>query len=352
MKQNYFEIIVLYCLEKIKSERTIYSIFHLLKGKKSAQTIQDSHMYQLTSFFQLYPYVTRNRFDEAIRSLLSAGYLEELNDQYFILTDKGREQLHKNLKIYPIPKYLNGWKFHPQTDIFWKRLSLLVQVCSNLNHHHTQYMPVQKDKDIQLWLKKFIHHATLKKTEMAKCLYQELMLLLQDSKNILPSAFVIRLSGFEAFGLTATQASERLQLDGYYYEAQFTNVIHYMLERMQLKPTEIPFLCKIIEDIPMKEPLTKSTKRTFALIQKGYKIDEIALMRNLKRNTIEDHLVELAINLKDFDIHPYVNVEKQKKIMNAAKKASSRQLKQIRQFAQETSYFEIRLVLAKNGVEE
>ncbi|MEH7462882.1 recombinase RecQ, partial [Bacillus thuringiensis] len=35
---------VLYCLKQLKGERTVSSIYHLLKGKRSSQTFQDGNM--------------------------------------------------------------------------------------------------------------------------------------------------------------------------------------------------------------------------------------------------------------------------------------------------------------------
>ena len=52
MELTFLQTIILFCLQKINGERTIYSIYHLLKGKKSSQTIQDTHLFHLQSLFQ------------------------------------------------------------------------------------------------------------------------------------------------------------------------------------------------------------------------------------------------------------------------------------------------------------
>ncbi len=52
MELTFLQTMILFCLQKINGERTIYSIYHLLKGKKSSQTIQDTHLFHLQPLFQ------------------------------------------------------------------------------------------------------------------------------------------------------------------------------------------------------------------------------------------------------------------------------------------------------------
>jgi uncharacterized protein YpbB len=78
-------------------------------------------------------------------------------------------------------------------------------------------------------------------------------------------------------------------------------------------------------------------------------VEQISRIRNLKRSTIEDHIVEIALHIKNFDLAAYVPKDKEKRILEAAKETSAKKLKLIREYAEDASYFEIRLVLARNG---
>ena len=68
-----------------------------------------------------------------------------------------------------------------------------------------------------------------------------------------------------------------------------------------------------------------------SMLNKGLTVENIAHIRNLKRSTIEDHLVEITFNDKQFDIAPFVPSEMQKMILNIAKQTDSKQLRQIKQ---------------------
>ncbi|MEK1830635.1 hypothetical protein AAAC51_20805 [Priestia megaterium] len=48
---NYIQVSILFCIKQLKGERTAYGIYHLLTGKKSAQTIQDGKILEFRFFF-------------------------------------------------------------------------------------------------------------------------------------------------------------------------------------------------------------------------------------------------------------------------------------------------------------
>lgn len=175
------------------------------------------------------------------------------------------------------------------------------------------------------------------------------MTCLETIDELDPSILVKRLTGFSLIGLTKTQAADQFGMDEDAYHIQFLSILHYMLEIVGTKQSDFPLLSLMIEDKKRDVPLTESSNRTFNLLQRGYSIDEIAQLRSLKKNTIEDHLVEIALNIPYFDITPFVDLNKQKNIKTAINSVSSKQLKHIRELVPDADYFEIRLVLARGG---
>ena len=65
--------ILLSIISRIDGERTIYAGLHLLRGKRSGQTLQDVEYYGLKSFFGILPKLTVERFDEAAKELMNLG---------------------------------------------------------------------------------------------------------------------------------------------------------------------------------------------------------------------------------------------------------------------------------------
>lgn len=349
MVVTYLETVIFYCLKQINRNRSVFSVLHLLNGKKSSQTIQDAHLFQLTKLFQSFPFLTRNEFLDFLSKAEQAGLLQLVNEQDYSLSAEGESVLTKQLKERPFPPYLNGWTYHSLTSVFWERLSLFVQVCSNLAHSQAEYIPVQRKPETQTWLKRTIQQANVNKQELARQLYVEICTCFEQNQTLNPAVLVIRLSGFQKYGLTSKQAAVFLKQDEYYYHLQFLDLLHYMIQDIHNLPGKYPLLKLMLSDLSQPASFTFSTSKTNTLIQKGYTIDEIAEIRNLKRSTIEDHLVEIALIDKTFDITNIVSIEKQKMIMLAAEQSKTKQLKHIRELTNGIDYFEIRMVLAKFG---
>lgn len=348
--KNYLLFLVLFCLHKLDGQRTIYSIYHLLKGKKSSQTIQDAHLFQLTSLFQTYPQLNREIINEITLELEDKEYIHKIDGEKYKITEKGIYALEQKLKVMPIPSLLKGWKYCMFQEDFWKRLSLLVQVSSNLINFETSYIPIYNDQRTSEWLKTTLRELKKNRETLAVELLDELIRCLNSSESINQEVMITRLTGYRHIGLTAGQTAEALDIDPAYLQLEFLNIIHFMIEHIVTNQQEYPVLQYLISDFQKPIVLTNSTSVTYRYLIQGYSIEEIAAMRNLKGSTIEDHIVEIVLNVKNFPLESFVPSEVQLLIRQAIERVSSKQLKLIRQYLnEEVTYFQIRLVLAKFG---
>lgn len=344
--------IILNCLFQLNGERTIYSIFHLLQGKKSSQTIQDAHLFALTKFFGVFPSFTRESLETVIKHALDHNWITPCADQRFLFTNKGEEMLHLYNEEYPVPLYLNGWKYHHIDMQFWGKLSLVVQVISNLVFQKTQYIPIQKNKEIHIWIKTFLKNNHLSRNLLGNALFSELTECLEMDTNLDPSILVFRLTGYNTIGLTPQQAAEKLNMEFTRYNIEFINILHYILQQVTANMNRFSLLYSILTNTKSNKLLTNSSYKTYELLEKGYSIEEIAKYRSLKTGTIEDHIVEIALHIDHFSIDSFIDTQMQKRILAVVKQTSSKQLKLIRSIVESANYFQIRLVLAKYGVRQ
>jgi uncharacterized protein YpbB len=329
----------------LNGERTIYSIFHLLNGKKSSQTIQDAHLFSIKKFFRIFELLTRESFDKIIENLLEKQWICLDGEKRYLLTAEGEMQLIPD----SLPPYINGWKYHQQTVPFWERLSLFIQVVSNFVYQESHYIPIQKNKVVHIWLKSALKDRKVPREEMGKFLFLELVECLDQAENINPLVIVYRFTGYQQIGLTTSQTAERLNMDILNYHLAFINVLHYLIQKVESDRNRFGLLSLLLEEGEIQDSLTLSSSKTLELLNQGYSIDQIARIRNLKVSTVEDHLVELAINVKGFSIDVYVEKDLQDKIIEISRQVATRQLKLIRNKLTAVSYFQIRLVLAKFG---
>lgn len=349
---SYFETILLFCLKQINGERTIYSIYHLFKGKKSSQTIQDAHLFEIIKYFGAFSGITREEIEKAIQNAYSQNWITSCGEQQYLLTDTGRNKLQRTSDEYPGLPYLSGWLYHQKDVHFWERLSLLVQVISNLMRHERHYIPIQKNIHTHNWLKDFLKNNETPRNLLGSILYAELVECLEKENQLNPLVLTVRLTGYERIGLTANQAAEKLKMELARYHHEFLNLLHYLLMEVSSPSSQFPLLRSIVGAHEYGNTLTKSAQHTFQLLNQGFSIEEAAKSRHLKTSTIEDHIVEIALNTDDFSIDAYIDLQLKQKILVAARKADSKQLKQIRSRVAEANYFQIRLVLAKYGVKQ
>ncbi|KAF0816975.1 helix-turn-helix domain-containing protein [Cytobacillus sp. FSL R5-0377] len=349
MHRSYLKSVIMYCVNELQGQRTLYSILHLLNGKKSSQTIQDAHLFQLTPLFRSFEHLSREVLEKLAEEIISSGWMTAITEKHYTLTEKGKKELERSLIECPIPSSLNGWLYHSTGELFWERITLLIQVISQLNNNNVKYLPIQRKRGVHEWLKDFLRTSGFDRDTVGGMLYRELVQCLEELKDINPAVLTLRLTGYSRIGLTAVQASEQLGIKQDYYHHQFLGAIHHILESARENSAEYPLIDKIVSGAGNAVQLTLSAQKTYSLLKQGQDLAEIAKIRRLKKSTIEDHVVEIALNDSSFNITRYVSEEKQKLILHAANSADSLQLKQIRQIVPESDYFEIRLVMAKLG---
>ena len=277
--------------------------------------------------------------------MVEKNWLINIGEQRYNLTTSGMTLLENK----PLPKYINGWNFHQITSLFWERLSLLIQVVSNLTFGESRYIPIQKNIDVHIWLKSTLKDITVPRMELGTTVYSELKECFNTVKDIDPSLLVFRLTGFQQIGLTALQVAKKENLNYHDYQIKFTNTLHYLIQKLKEDANQFKILPFLIHELMQEDELTLSSRKTQKLLLQGYSLDMIANLRHLKLSTIEDHLVELALNVEGFSIDSYVDRVLQNKILEVSRLEATKQLKLIREKIGAATYFQIRLVLAKYG---
>ncbi|WP_273129089.1 helix-turn-helix domain-containing protein [Bacillus weihaiensis] len=350
MKINYFHVLLLYCLKQFKGERSTSAIYHLLKGKKSSQTIQDGKLFKVSHLFGLYPRlehtITKSIWDQMIKEDL----IMQVPEKHYVLTDKAEILLEHVLKDNPIPPHLNGWKYGDVGRLFWRRLSLLVQVVSNFTYNRRDYLPLTKNEVDLHWVKFLLRTLRESKSELNDKLYKEMSTVLSNVNEQEAMIFVWKLTSSKRIGLTYEQIASKLTLDEEYVYLCFWNVIHQIIDKHQEEHGSYPFLHSIIQEEFKDNVLTSSSNRTKSFLMEGKSITEIAAIRNLKVSTIEDHIVEITLHDQQFSPTDFITDEDFKIISATINQLNTHQLKKVREeLNNQYTYFEIRLAFALIG---
>lgn len=344
---TYLNYVILYCFLQINGERSVYSVFHILKGKKSSQSIQDAHIFHLQPFFLSLPKLKRPYFNQKVRELEKAGWINVDENDNARVSSEGPLVVKQYFLDKAFPSEMNGLIHGDQARLFWMRLSLLVQVLSNAKRQEFLYYPVQRNRQIQEWVKNCIR-TNPNSDNLSSLLFKELTTLLNIQGSD-PSLLVYRLTGYKDYGWTEFQVAEKLDMDLEECRFRFLNLLHGMLTEIEKDPKGYPLLYSLGLKSDHRQNLTISTSKTYDLYKKGHSLEEIARIRKLKLNTIEDHVIELILTEEGLGIDPFITREDFVNVLKVMKEAQTKRLKHIKEKLPHLSYFQIRVAIAKAG---
>ncbi|WP_409301441.1 helix-turn-helix domain-containing protein [Peribacillus sp. SCS-155] len=353
MLNRFFDALVLHCMKQLNGERSIYAIYHLLKGKKSSQTIQDSHLFNMTDLFGSYLTLNRETLEQSVLHLQQASLIEPVTkENQYILTSAGEVEMYRFFSEHPYPIHLQGWNYINAAPVFWGRLNLMIQSLSNIINRENRFYPIERNGLVQDWVRRYLIAYKGSRTELSGLFFSELAELLDNLDPRQSSIFVRRLSGYNRAGKTYEQIAKEFMLDILYVRYLFQDTIHFILSESSANSRRYPYLCSLASNLDTSGgSLTVSAKATMEFLKQGMNLEQIAKMRNLKVSTIEDHLVEIVLADKEFPIDDYVSESISLEIEQTSKMLNTKKLKAIKEelSGYNVSFFQIRLVLAKAG---
>jgi len=341
-----FYQILLQIFQKLNNERTVSAAYHILRGKRSGQTIQDVGLFQLHNYFGLLPKLPRATFDEAVATFLQYSWLNMQESGHYSMKKLGLQRAEQTTTFL-----FDGWHYRGNEHIFFARLSLIVQSLSYHKEGIRSFSPISKDVQVQSWVRAFLQNQQYQTGQLQQQLFDECLraltaLPVTDANKQL---FLYRLSGYSLPGWTWQQLSSERKETVLDSQLAFIELLHTLLNEIQVTE-HYPLLTIIAADLRVKALLTDSAQQTAYLYEQGYSVEQIVQIRKLKQSTIEDHLVELAMNEPNFSIGPFVSYEEAEKVWQASKQYQTKKLKALHDVVNDLSYFQLRLVLAKGEV--
>ncbi|MFJ5790104.1 helix-turn-helix domain-containing protein [Lysinibacillus sp. NPDC093197] len=341
-----FYQILLQIFQKLNNERTVSAAYHILRGKRSGQTIQDVGLFQLHNFFGLLPKLPRAIFDEAVATFLQYSWLSMQESGHYSMKKLGLQRAEQTSAFL-----FDGWYYRGNEHVFFARLSLVVQSLSYQKEGIRSFSPISKDAQVQSWVRNFLQDYQYQSGKLQKQLLEECLRVLatlpvsDNNKQLV----LYRLSGYSLPGWTWQQLSSERKETVLDSQLAFIELLHTLMNEVHAT-NNYPLLGQMAEELRVKALLTDSAQQTAVLYEQGYSIEQIVQIRKLKQSTIEDHLVELAMNEPNFSIGPFVSYEEAEKVWHASKQYQTKKLKALHEVVKDLSYFQLRLVLAKGEV--
>lgn len=339
-----FQQILLNIVATFHEERTISAAFHLLRGKRSGQTIQDVGIFKLHALFGLMPKLARQKFDAEVELLVAKSYLTIGENGYYQLLEAGKKQAAE-----PIPVRFDGWYYRGNEHVFFSRLSLIVQSLSHQGAQVRAFSPIEKNEGIQRWVREFLHRNKYQDGALQATFLQEMNDSLTGATldDFQRECVIYRLTGYEMPGATWQQLAFQKGVSEMDVQLFYISALHCWLQEIYSNVERYPHLIQLTQQIRIETPLTDSTTHTARLYRQGHSMEQISQIRRLKTSTIEDHFVELVMNDRQFDIAPFVTALEQQQVFDVIETYDTRKLKVLREILPHLSYFQLRIVLAR-----
>ncbi|WP_265456899.1 helix-turn-helix domain-containing protein [Enterococcus sp. HY326] len=273
------------------------TLFHLLKGKGSTSVLLFGFFQQNLNFFGIYPKLSQEDYQQLLFKLLEKKYLIRSGD-YLELTALGKAVLEELLIQYPL-EHFNSYIYGRSEEEMWRSVKLAVQVVSQLSFHNNQYVPIENNPLLinqqKKWLKK------VSKETLIKQLPQELTEIFAQMPQKTADFLARQFSGYQLLGSLPFQLSG--QSNGPLAALSARSQLHYFFELIE--KTQPPLLSDLLAPFNLQN-LNQSMQQTKFLAQQGKTPAEIAAKRRLKIGTINDHLIEWAIQDSDFPTADFV----------------------------------------------
>ncbi len=285
------------------------TLYHILVGKRTASILFKAHSYHIINFFSVFPHLQREQYDKMIHHFIAKGWIKaEIADEDFYLSAQGKTEIESYFSNHFYPTNLNQLTQGKATKEFWKKVLFLTQVLSELRYKNKRYLPIDKEWKSQLWVKDWLKRNRLDKQELAISYGKEWVQVLKEMDSFDAEIIVSQLTGHAKFGKTSTQLATKLRIEPMEVAFLLQHAIIQLMDKVGNKKETYPLFYLIYQECVGNRysSLSQSTKLTAHYLEKGISIEEIAMKRKLKVNTISEHVIELAIIFPDFEVAGFI----------------------------------------------
>lgn len=354
-ESEFLHILVLNGMKSLAKERTLQAFFHILRGRKANQTMQDVHLFQLYPYYRLLPHFSKEQWDEILQEILWQNFIQKqkLDQQKdtFVLTEAGEALARAGWANYQLSRWFAIFHEHRWVNeylpTFWLRLHLLVQTVSHLRAKDPSFYPLVHDRHIQAFVKERLQDREHRKRWLDG-LPDELFRALSVIPVEVQPLLVKQWAGAGQTAMTLQQLAYEEKLAPSFVRVKWRYGVAKLMVAIKEHAADLPLLAALLpEGDAVGMQMSKSARETYRLLQKQVSIEEIARMRRIALSTVEDHLVDIALHQPTWDASQFLAEADKQTILEASARLQTRRLRLIKEALQDRySYLQIRLALA------
>lgn len=309
MESDFFNYYILSYFQTDKEVKTS-QILHVLRGKKTPS------MYYLTEVNQWHHGFSINKKIKStdLKIIVESAYRKKWltkKEKGFLLTSIGKEILDKYFEDYYFPKRIHSFRNIEVYDPFWERIQLFSQVFSEYSYKNPNYTAIIKDPHHQEIVRLLFEASQGNKGHVLKKWIEEqdyiFKKLPRDQANLLANS----LTGHQIIGKTRKQLADELGMVEIELKFYLRDALEEVIKIIHRFPKKLRITTELLKNTQEEYyfSLSESTYYTFQMLKQGQKITEIARARRIKKNTVKEHLLEIAFVLERFPTKDFVPIE-------------------------------------------
>ncbi|MFO8069802.1 MAG: helix-turn-helix domain-containing protein [Alkalibacterium sp.] len=272
---------------------TIKQLSLIASGKRTPSVLFNVEKNKLYVLFGLFPDLSIKEWERIIHILISERQLKIADDR-LTLTPEGLKEKKDFNKDYPFINNLDQLRYATTKQLFWNRFIFITQIFSEYSHQNKDYVPYLSTIENQLSIKKWLVGYRKGMDELTLMWFKELNALLKsfptEHSNFIASHFV----GYKTNGSTSRQIKNSNNLSTEHYKVLIDQLSYQIAQRDEKSFPLLSSLWKYTHK-DSDEGLSHSAWLSKNLLENGVSLGEVAKRRNLKNNTIKEHILECVL---------------------------------------------------------
>lgn len=272
------------------------TLYHLLHGKRTSSVLLFGYFHEILPFLGAYPKLSFEEFQAVLQASITAGWVEEA-EGLLSLTEKGQQQRNR-LLTYSLTD-CDFFRYGRSDVEAWNLIKLAVQTVSNLQARNNQFVPIQSNIFLLQMVKRWLLRKS--RAEVITQLPIELTAIFSKLPTQEADFLANQFSGYQLDGLVNFQLSELSKELQYLIEHKN---IHLFLKALEGHPD---FLLYELVELLIAKNYNQSMWKTVDLLKQNYDLTTIQKVRQLKKGTVQDHVIEWAILDEDFPFEQFLS---------------------------------------------
>lgn len=322
----------------------VSQLIHVFHGRRTPSMLFKVEQEKLYPAFGLFKSMTREALEQSAEQLVKKDWIKGSEQNGYVLTDAGVEELKQYFSRHTYPAAINSLTYATIRRPFFSQFQLAAQIFSEAIYKNSRYSPAIKNPVYQESVKKWLYSQQQSIEELSGKWSAELLQVIEQLPDTTATVLVSKLTGHQLIGFTNRQIADQLLMEPIEFQIVLEQAIEQFID--QIKSSEAALLTQFLSHVQktVYYGLSKSTFMTAVLLKKGLSIEAVAHKRQLKLNTIREHVLEISLVHTVFDFMPYIPKDIHRALHNSFDQYPAYSFKEAKQDHEDLLFLWYRLV--------